>query len=142
MAAITGTLNSPEEKLFEDNRGMPGGVGSIFAEWISTAGGGFTIKLPMISGRIVELITNPDDSAAPTQDYNVTLISSRMGHDLLEGLGADRHTSSTESTMIVKEVTIGSNTYAAPPYIDEAGAVLTVANAGNAKKGKIQIIIE
>lgn len=141
MAALTGTLNSPEEKLFEDNRGMPGGVASIYVNWTSTAGGGFTIKLPLISGRIVELITNPG-ATAPDANYDVTLVSSRMGHDLLEGLGADRHTSSTESTMIVKEVTIGANTYAAPPYIDEAGAVLTVANAGDSKNGEIQIIIE
>jgi len=138
---VVQVLHSPEEKLFEDQRGMPGGIGTIYAKWTSATGGGFTQALPHISGRVVEIITNPGTDA-PTQDYNVTLISRECGHDILEGCGADRHTTSTETTLVLKEATLNQTTFAAAPYMDEAGAVLTIDSAGDVKSGEVWIFIE
>ena len=136
-------LLSPELKLFEDNRGMPGGVAVIYAKWQSDADGDFAQAIkPLISGRIVEVITNPDDTAAPSDNYNVTLVSALSGHDLLEGRGATRDTATTETALVLKEQAIGGNTYAAAPYICEAGATLTIDSAGDSKKGEVWIIVE
>lgn len=55
--------------------------------------------LPAIEGRLMELTTNPG-STAPTANYDLTLIDAE-GVDRLQGVGANRHTSATESAIPV-----------------------------------------
>ena len=52
-----------------------------------------------ISGRLLALETNPG-AVAPTSDYDITLVDAE-GHDALEGVGANRHTSNTEKASVV-----------------------------------------
>ena len=52
-----------------------------------------------ISGRLLALETNPG-STAPSSNYDIVL-DDADGHDVLEGVGANRHTSATEKANIV-----------------------------------------
>ena len=77
--------------------------------------------LPAIEGRLIHLVTNPG-TPAPTANYDVTLVD-QHGHDVLEGVGANRHTSTTEKVPILYS---GTGTH---PAVDEADTLtLTIAN--------------
>ena len=52
-----------------------------------------------ISGKLLFLETNPGGTA-PTSNYDIT-VEDADGHDVLEGVGANRHTSNTEKVSIV-----------------------------------------
>ena len=52
-----------------------------------------------ISGKLFAMETNPG-STGPTANYDITLVD-QEGHDVLEGVGANRHTSNTEKVSIV-----------------------------------------
>ena len=52
-----------------------------------------------VAGRILALETNPG-ATAPTANYDITL-EDGAGHDVLEGVGANRHTSSTEKVHVI-----------------------------------------
>lgn len=139
MAGATASYN------IWDNRGKPGGVCTIEISWLSDdATGGVTKEITeLLTGRIAQLITDPDGVAAPTDDYDITLVSAKIpSFDLLCGCGVDRDTANQESLPVLDEITIGANTYADHPYVNEAKTTFTVANAGNAKAGKAWIIIE
>lgn len=111
-------------------------VAKIIIEWISDSTGG-TVDQPIghISGSILALETNPDGTDIPTDDYDIT-IEDEEGYDILEGLGVDRDTANTEKTVVLQEVTINANTYAAHPPVQSRSLTFKVAAAGNAKKGK------
>src|SRR4051812_32795025 len=55
--------------------------------------------LPAIEGRLLHLVTNPG-STAPTDNYDMTL-EDQNGHDVLEGVGANRDTANTEKVPVV-----------------------------------------
>jgi hypothetical protein len=125
-----------------DNRSMPGGMCTVYVKWTSATGGTVSQKISeLLSGKIVELITNPG-ATAPTDNYDITLVSALSGHDLLEGNGADRDTANTEQTLVFMERTIGVNVYGDNPAINEGGATFTIANAGDEKIGEAWIIIQ
>ena len=52
-----------------------------------------------ISGRIIALETNPG-ATAPTDNYDITL-EDGDGHDVLEGVGANRDTATTEKANVI-----------------------------------------
>lgn len=84
--------------------------------------------LPAIEGRLLDLVTNPG-ATAPTDHYDVT-VEDQHGHDVLEGVGANRDGaapggSTTEKVPIVYS---GTGTH---PTVDEADT-LTLKIAGNA----------
>jgi len=73
------------------------------------------------SGRLLSLKTNPG-STAPTANYDITLVD-QDGHDVLEGVGLNRHTSSTEKVPVVFSGT------AIHPTVDITDTLtLTIAN--------------
>lgn len=78
--------------------------------------------LPTFGGRLLALETNPG-SPAPTSNYDVA-INDQHGHDVLQGVGANRHTSSTEKVAVVY-----SGTAIHPPVAQ--GDTLTLAVSGN-----------
>jgi len=51
------------------------------------------------SGTLLQLETNPG-ATAPTANYDIVLTDAE-GHDVLEGVGANRHTSTTEKVPVV-----------------------------------------
>lgn len=58
-----------------------------------------TVLTVRFSGRLLALETNPG-AMAPTTNYDIVL-DDADGHDVLEGVGANRHTSATEKANIV-----------------------------------------
>lgn len=75
-----------------------------------------------ISGRLLALETNPG-ATAPQANYDIA-INDADGHDVLQGVGANRHTANTEKVAIVY-----SGTAIHPPVA--ASDVLTLAVSGN-----------
>lgn len=110
-------------------------IGKKIIDWTSdSAAGTVEQSVGRISGSIIALETNPDDSAVPTADYDITL-EDEQGFDVLLGLGIDRHTSTTEKVQILAELTINSNTYAShPPVADDL--TFKISGAGNSKEGR------
>lgn len=76
---------------------------------------------PKISGRLLALETNPG-STAPQDDYDIT-ITDADGHDVLQGVGANRDTANTEKVSIVF-----SGTAIHPPVSVADTLTLNVAN--------------
>lgn len=97
--------------------------------WTSTAGGAADlITTNDYCGQVLALVTDPDGSAAPTDDYDVTITDSE-GYDVLQGAGADRDTANTETATPAKtSVAFGKLT-------------LNVTNAGSAKSGTAVLYI-
>jgi hypothetical protein len=127
---------------YSDNRGAPGGKATLYVKWACTELGVVSQKITeLISGRVVEIVTKPG-TPAPTDNYDITLVSALSAIDLLGGRGADRDTTTTERAAVLAEQTIGSNVYAIHPVINEAGATFTIATAGDAKQGECWIHIE
>ncbi len=110
-----------------------GSVKVVKMAWVSDSSGDVTGVI-FIDGEIVRMDTNPG-SAAPTANYDITLIDDITGLDILGGAGANRHTTTTES--IVPTLTTSAGAEAKP--IHYGTATLTVANAGNAKDGDIYL---
>lgn len=110
-------------------------IAKKIVDWVSdSTGGTVSQSIGRISGSIIALETNPDDSAAPSDNYDITL-EDEQGLDVLLGLGADRHTTTTQKVQILAELTINSNTYAShPPVCDDL--TFKIAAAGNSKKGR------
>lgn len=79
-----------------------------------------------LSGRLVALETNPG-STAPQANYDIT-ITDVDGLDVLQGVGANRHTSNTEMAAIVF-----SGTSVHPPVA--SSDVLTLNVSGNNVNG-------
>ena len=82
------------------------------------------------TGECIRLITNPDDSAAPTDNYDVTILD-EDGYDVLMGAGIDRDTANTEQVLKTSlGICLGSK------------LSLRIANAGNATKGVVILYIK
>ncbi len=81
------------------------------------------------TGKVEVLITDPDGSAIPTDNYDVT-VTDEDDYDILAGGGIDRDTANTETVLssslgAVFESTIGP----------------VVTNSGSSKQGKIVLLI-
>lgn len=78
-----------------------GHVRRIIVDFIADAATGAIpdTVLPAIEGRLMELTTNPG-STAPTDNYDITLIDAE-GVDRLQGVGANRDTTNTETAVPV-----------------------------------------
>ncbi len=103
--------------------------------WTSAAGGtvtecGVTLK----AGQLVQVIMTPG-ATTPTDDYDVTLLTEDGEDDLLGGGGTDC------SNTLTKVVGLGPGAGDLPIWIPSGTYWPTVANAGNAKTGTIDIYI-
>lgn len=100
-------------------------VRRIEIAWTADAADGSVpaTALPAIEGRLLVIITNPG-AVAPTDNYDITLPSTGIGDDRLQGLGANRDTANTESTPILYA---GSTAH---PWVD-ADETLTFTLANN-----------
>lgn len=84
-----------------------------------------------IEGRLLKLVTNPG-ATAPTANYDIVL-NDQHGHDVLQGVGANRHTTNTESVAIVYS---GTGTH---PCVAESDT-LTLAITNNAVNSAITVV--
>ncbi len=105
----------------------------IDIDWTSDASGDVNeLQAFGINGRICTLITNP--LAGPTDNYDVQILD-EFGIDVLQGLGADRDTTNSESVNIVYTGTDVHPAACGP-------CTLKVAAAGNAESGTVTLFIE
>jgi hypothetical protein len=119
-------------------RSQLGSIERIQADWTSAVGGGQTQTID-VSGIICRVTTNPG-STAPTDNYDLTLVD-EDGLDLFAGQGADRDTTNSESFCPGVPLKDGTTTSVVP--VAHVGvATLTIANAGDAKVGKVLIFVK
>lgn len=96
-------------------------------DWTSSAGGAADHEFEL-QGYIVKVVTDPDNSAAPTDNYDLSIVD-EDGADVLIGQGADRDTANTESFY-------PAQADGAIPVFHCGTVTFTIANAGNAKAGR------
>lgn len=106
------------------------GICKIKWSWTGTAGGAADkITTKSYYGEVIALVTDPDGSSAPTDNYDITITDSES-YDVMQGAGANRDTSNTETAVpTAKSVAFGQLT-------------LNVANAGNATAGVAVLYIQ
>lgn len=99
-------------------------VKKIKWSWTSTSGGAADlVTTKPYYGQVIALVTIPaGGGSAPTSDYDIT-ITDEEGYDVMQGEGADRHTSNTETAV------------PAATSVAHGKLTLNVTNAGNAKSG-------
>lgn len=108
----------------------------ITLSWVNGSGGDFTdFTTPMIDGMVYMVLTDPDGSTVPTDNYDVTLKNSN-GIDIMGGKLTDRDETNTE----VERPYILSETSFTPFPVDGA-LTLAIADAGNSKVGVIKIYV-
>lgn len=127
--AAAGTIGTVER---ED---IGSGVTKVTIPWTCDASGNVTeraVALP--AGTLLRLRTTPDGTDAPTDNYDITLLDAVGGADVLGGVGANRSATLTQIAVPVE------GTYFRP-WIAGGDFYPTVANAGNAKAGTIEVYI-
>jgi hypothetical protein len=85
----------------------------------------------IFEGRLLDLETNPG-ATAPTDNYDIT-IEDDGGHDVLEGVGGNRHTTTTQKVPVVYN---GTGTH---PTVDDSDT-LTLKIANNSVNSAITVI--
>ena len=113
---MAGSLSYTHEKT--------GNFRVVRVNWTGDAADGTvpSLVLPAFGGRLLALETNPG-ATAPTASYDIA-ITDGHGHDVIQGVGANRSTSATEKVAIVY-----SGTAIHPPVV--VGDTLTLALTNN-----------
>lgn len=124
---MAGTISYTHEKT--------GNVRVVRVNWTGDASDGSvpSLVLPAFGGRLLALETNPG-ATAPTTLYDIA-VTDQHGHDVLQGVGTNRHATSTEKVAVVY-----SGTAIHPPVAQ--GDTLTLAltnNSAAAATGEIDI---
>ena len=111
-----------------------GSLHCLVITWTSAAGGTFTdVPTMNIDGLVYYVETDPDDEAAPSDNYDITLKDS-SGYDIMGGKLANRDEATTEVSQPY-DGTAGS--YVAFPVIGPL--TLAIADMGNSTSGVIKI---
>lgn len=128
MAASVTVTRAPVKQLANGRV-----IQKISIAWTSSSGGAATGSIDDLKGFLVKVVTNPDDSAAPTDDYDITLVDSN-GVDAAQGLIANRDTANSEEKYMTPS---GSAT----PVLLDGTYTFTIANAGDTKSGVCELHI-
>lgn len=127
LLAPTASQGAGTVVITEETFGSPRKV--TFA-WTSTAGGAADAQTTeAFSGKIEALVTDPDGTAAPTDDYDVT-VTDEDGTDVLAAAGANRDTANTE---LVLSASLG--------IVANDKLTVNITNAGAAKAGLVILYI-
>jgi hypothetical protein len=97
----------------------------ISVAWTSDAAGAVTESFHL-DGELIRVVTNPDDVAAPTTLYDITLVD-EDGFDIAGGELANRSATVTESVTL------------AAPSTHYGPVTFTVAAAGDTKQGTAKL---
>ena len=106
----------------------------ITIDWTSDASGNVNGTKVLIRGLVFRVITNPDGTDAPTDNYDIT-----FPHEVATDLDAfqsallNRDTANTEEVALCG---VGSLTLGTPLYLN-GNFEFKVANAGDTKKGRV-----
>lgn len=87
---------------------------------------------------IAKVVTNPDDSAAPTDDYDITL-TDVDGYDVMGGTLADRDETNSES-VVPRVLNDGTNEIFGGALVI-GSLTLNVSNAGASKEGVVRVYV-
>ena len=90
-------------------------------------------------GEIVEIVTSPDSTAIPTDNYDI-VITDKNGLDILVGSAMDRDTTTTE--YLVKATTATGRLNNPLGYISASSMVFSVTNAGTEKRGRVFLYLK
>lgn len=109
-----------------------GGFGKLVATCTADASDATfpATDVPAFSGRLLHLRTNPG-STAPQDNYDITLVDAD-GVDRLQGVGANRHTTSSQEVNVVY-----SGTAIHPVCVNEK---LTLTLAGNNVNSAVTVV--
>lgn len=101
-------------------------------DWLSTAGGAADLATSLVyTGRVIQAVFEPDSGGTqPTDLYDVT-VTDADGYDVLNGLGANL--SNAAAVVKVQEDKLGA--------VYSSALTLNVTNAGNAKGGKVTLLL-
>ncbi len=106
--------------------------------WTSDAAGAVAENaVALKAGMLVAVVCSPG-ATTPTNDYDVTLTQASGEGDLLNGAGTDM-SSTLSNYLIIGEGTTTEKKW--PLWIPSGNYWPTVANAGNAKTGTIDIYV-
>jgi hypothetical protein len=136
---MAGTVTTTPANLRAYDGGRNPGITKHAIAWVSDASGNATGDTPVIYGTIFRVAFVPSASAAPTDNYDVTLIDEN-GIDILSGQGANQDTSTASHVAPLIPATDGTTTTAVPPTVADALS-LSVSNAGNAKQGSVVLYV-
>ena len=108
-----------------------GSVKLLKCAWTSDGDGDVseTASSFVYDGELLALVTVPDGDAAPSDNYDVTVLDTNS-IDVLMGQGTDRDTADTE---YVAKANLGA--------VASSTLTVTVANAGDTKQGTVYIWI-
>ena len=115
-----------------------GGIKRVAISWTSDASGDATYTTTQLGGVILRVTFDPDGTAAPTDNYDITL-KDENGIDVLAGSGANLSTSTTSS--VCPQINDQSAAAATAAAISGTLA-LAVSNAGNAKSGQVILYLK
>lgn len=121
--SAAGTVTLTEETV--------GSIVKIRWAWTSDGSGvvSGTLTTRAYNGALERLVTDPDGSAAPTDNYDVTILD-EDGTDILMGAGADRDTATTEQVARASLGVVANDTLE-----------LRIANAGASKAGVVYLYL-
>lgn len=123
---------------------LGGGVVKVIADWTSDAAGaasGTTDR--KVVGRLVKAVTDPDATAAPTDNYDITLTDGEGVNVLTacQSTLANRHTSTTQEVYFLVLDAAGTPlAQSVHPVVCDLLTV-TVANAGDTKSGQLILYV-
>jgi hypothetical protein len=100
-----------------------------FAWTSASSGAADGVTTATFDGKLIQVTTVPDGTAAPTDNYDVE-VQDADGVDLLQGNGADRDTANTEH---IAEANLGA--------VAASKLTLAVTNAGDTKKGVVYVYV-
>lgn len=125
------TVVNTAKKL--DFGGTGRGVRRLKLSWVSASDGSVNLTFPCPGGMLIRVTTVPSGVSAPTANYDITILDPDTSADILEGTGADRSASATE-TVYPLESGAPVSTYMYP-----GDHSLVIANAGDTKAGDIYL---
>lgn len=122
-ASAAGTVTATEERVSSPHK--------ITLAWTSDGSGNVsgTSTSFAYSGEIIRLVTVPDGVAAPTDDYDVTLLD-EDGVDVLMGAGIDRDTANTEQVLASSLGCVANDKLQ-----------LVISGAGATKQGTVHVYV-
>jgi len=119
---------------FEQKTESWGSLHCMVISWTSAAGGTFTsVPTEKINGLVYYVLTDPDDEAAPSDNYDITLKNSN-GYDIMGGKLANRDEATTE---VIQPYDSTSGSYLAFPV--DGALTLAISDMGNSTSGVIKI---
>ena len=110
-------------------------IEKVVFSWTSDAGGDADGTTVTVHGKLNRVVTNPG-AGPPTANYDI-VINDEDGFDVLGGLGANRHTTTTEEA-----IPFMSGTLTEHQRVVSGTLELVVSNAGNATSGTVTLYVE